>query len=94
MFEQSKGHDVWAHFMNGPKPYQASKQTIQNQSLLKKKNDSSKLINGPHTTAILWTLVRTHISSFTNTFKKYKSDQSLTPQDIFLGPYRLARLLQ
>ena len=36
MFEQSKGHDVWAHFMNGPEPYQASKQTIQNQSLLKK----------------------------------------------------------
>ena len=64
MFEQSKGHDVWAHFMNGPEPYQASKQTIQNQSLLKKKNDSSKLINGPHTTAILWTLVRTYISSF------------------------------
>lgn len=63
MFEQSKGHDVWAHFMNGPEPYQASKQTIQNQSLLKK-NDSSELINGPHTTAILWTLVRTYISSF------------------------------
>ena len=38
MFEQSKGHDVWAHFMNGPEPYQAYKQTIQNQSLLKKKN--------------------------------------------------------
>ena len=36
MFEQSKGYDVWAHFMNGPEPYQASKQTIQNQSLLKK----------------------------------------------------------
>ena len=95
MFEQSKGYDVWAHFMIGPEPYQASKQTIQNQSLLKKKwNNSSKLINGPHTTAILWTLVRTYISSFTNTFKKYKSDQSLTPQGMFLGPYRLAQLLQ
>ena len=37
MFEQSKGYDVIAHFMNGPESYQASKQTIQNQSLLKKK---------------------------------------------------------
>ena len=36
MFEQSKEHDAGAHFMNGPDPYQASKQTIQNQSLLKK----------------------------------------------------------